>query len=76
MSKLKELWIALKSKFMQLIINSMLVIMLTSETKDDREFIVRKFLTKKEKHLKFITSDGKTVEIQGVEGLNYRIEEL
>ena len=75
MNKLKELWIALKSKF---ITYHKLHVSYNAYfgDEDDREFVVKKFLTKKEKHLKFITSDGKTVEIQGVEGLNYRIEEL
>ena len=43
---------------------------------DDQEFIVKKFLCKKPKYLKFITHEGDKVEITGAEGLNYRIEEI
>tara|TARA_A100001518_G_C1194774_1_gene39482 strand:- start:139 stop:357 length:219 start_codon:yes stop_codon:yes gene_type:complete len=44
--------------------------------KDDQSFVVIKFYIKKEKHLKFKTKKGEIVEIRGVEGLNYKIEEL
>ena len=40
---------------------------------DDRKYVVKKFLIKKEKHLKFITHDKDEVEIQSPNGLNYRI---
>ena len=40
---------------------------------DDRKYVVKKFLIKKEKHLKFITHDKDVVEIQSPKGLNYRI---
>ena len=43
---------------------------------DDREFIVKKFYSKKPKYLKFKTHEGDIVEITGAEGLNYRIEQL
>ena len=43
---------------------------------DDQEFIVKKFLSKKPKYLKFITHEGDKVEITGAEGLNYRIEQI
>jgi hypothetical protein len=40
---------------------------------DDRKYVVKKFLIKKEKHLKFITHEKELVEIRSVAGLNYRI---
>ena len=43
---------------------------------DDSTYIVRKFYTKKEKYLSFLTEDREIVEIRGAEGLNYKIEEL
>ena len=43
---------------------------------DDQVYTVRKFMTKKEKYLKFQTDDKEIVEIRGAEGLNYRIEEI
>jgi hypothetical protein len=43
---------------------------------DDQTFIVKKFHVKKDKYLKFTTSDKEVVEIRGAEGLNYRIQEL
>ena len=43
---------------------------------DDKEYIVRKFYNRKEKYLRFKTSDGDIVEIRGADGLNYRIEAL
>ena len=43
---------------------------------DNQEYLVKKFLSKKPKYLKFITHEGDKVEITGAEGLNYRIEEL
>ena len=43
---------------------------------DDSTYIVRKFYTKKEKYLRFLTEDRQIVEIRGAEGLNYRIHKL
>ena len=43
---------------------------------DDQTFIVKKFHVKKDKYLKFTTSDKEVVEIRGAEGLNYRIQQL
>ena len=43
---------------------------------DDSTYIVRKFYTKKEKYLCFLTEDRQIVEIRGAEGLNYRIHKL
>jgi len=43
---------------------------------DDRQYIVKKFLIKKEKHLKFITHDKDVVEISSPSGLNYRITSI
>ena len=43
---------------------------------DDQSFIVRKFYSKKEKYLKFLTENKEVVELRGAEGLNYRIEEI
>ena len=43
---------------------------------DDRTYTVKKFYAKKDKFLKFKTSEGELVEIRGAEGLNYKIEEL
>ena len=40
---------------------------------DDKKYVVKKFLIKKDKHLKFITHDIDVVEIQRPSGLNYRI---
>ena len=42
---------------------------------DDREFITRKVLIQKEKHLKFRDDNGKIVEYRSSGGLNYIIEE-
>ena len=44
--------------------------------KDDQEFIVKKFYTKKPNYLKFRTHEGDLVEVRGADGLNYRIEQL
>ncbi len=43
---------------------------------DDRDFVVKRFMIKKDKHLKFVNDDGDIVEISGSDGLNYRIEQL
>ena len=43
---------------------------------DDATYIVRKFIKKQEKYLKFQNDNKEIVEIRGAEGLNYRIEQL
>ena len=43
---------------------------------DDTTYIVRKFLKKQPKYLKFLNEDKEVVEIRGADGLNYKIEEL
>ena len=43
---------------------------------DDRQYIVKKFLIKKDKHLKFITHTKEVIEIRSPSGLNYRITSL
>jgi hypothetical protein len=43
---------------------------------DDRRYTVKKFLIKKENHLKFITHDKDVVEISSPSGLNYRITSI
>jgi hypothetical protein len=43
---------------------------------DDRDYIVKRFITKKEKFIKFVNDEGDIVEISGSDGLNYRIEQL
>ena len=43
---------------------------------DDTTYIVRKFLKKQPKYLKFLNEDKEVVEIRGADGLNYRIEEI
>ena len=43
---------------------------------DDREFITRKVLIQKEKHLKFRDEHGKIVEYRSAAGLNYIIEDV
>ncbi len=40
---------------------------------DDRIYTVKKFLIKKDKHLKFVTHEKEVVEIKSTAGLNYRI---
>ena len=42
---------------------------------DDRQFITRKVIIQKEKHLKFRDDHGKIVEYRSSGGLNYVIEE-
>ena len=73
--KLKKIWLALVSFFFprwKLIVSYNQ----TWGDSDDREFVVKKFYVKKEKHLKFKTRKDEVVEIRGAEGLNYKIEEL
>ena len=43
---------------------------------DDKTFIAKKIITQKEKHLKFRTRDGRTVEYRSAGGLNYVIKDL
>ena len=43
---------------------------------DDQVFLVKKIITQKEKHLKFRTESGETIQFTGAEGLNYKIEEI
>ena len=42
----------------------------------ERQNIVKKFLIKKDKHLKFITHTKEVIEIRSPSGLNYRITSL
>ena len=43
---------------------------------DDKIYITKKIITKKEKHLKFRTNSGEVIQFTGAEGLNYKIEEI
>lgn len=74
-TKLKTFWYWLKSLFityytLKVSYNA------TWGDSDDQEFIVKKFIKKQDKFLKFVTQEGELVEIRGAEGLNYRIQEL
>lgn len=74
-TSLKKFWYWLKSLFITYYVlkvsyNS------TWGDSDDQEFIVKKFIKKQDKFLKFVTQEGELVEIRGAEGLNYRIQEL
>ena len=40
---------------------------------DDRKYVVKKFLIKKDNHLKFRTHENDVVEVKSPSGLNYRI---
>ena len=74
-TKLKTFWYWLKSLF----ITHYLLKVSYNHTwgdADDQEFIVKKFIKKQDKFLKFVTQEGELVEIRGAEGLNYRIQEL
>jgi|TARA_R110001606_G_scaffold370919_1_gene527540 phage-related protein len=42
---------------------------------DDRTYITKKIITKKEKHLKFKDEDNNIVEYRSAAGLNYIIED-
>ena len=42
---------------------------------DDKHFIAKKILIQKEKHLKFVDEDNKTVEYRSSGGLNFIIED-
>ena len=74
-AKLKQIWLDLISLFfprytLTVSYND------TWGDKDDQEFIVKKFYTKKPNYLKFRTHEGDRVEVRGADGLNYRIEQL
>ncbi len=74
-AKFKEFWLWIISKLfprytLKVSYNS------TWGDQDDQEFIVKKFLKRQEKYLKFVTHEGDLVEIRGADGLNYRIEQL
>ena len=74
-AKLKQVWLDLISLFfprytLTVSYND------TWGDKDDQEFIVKKFYTKKPNYLKFRTHEGDLVEVRGADGLNYRIEQL
>ena len=72
---MKRWWIALKSKFITLYTLTVSYNQIWGDS-DDQVFIVTKFIVKKPNHLKFRTESGETVEFQGAEGLNYKIEEM
>ena len=42
---------------------------------DDRQFIAKKIIEKKDKHLKFRDEDGKVIEYRSSGGLNFIIED-
>ena len=42
---------------------------------DDRQFIAKKIIVQKEKHLKFRDEDGKVIEYRSSGGLNFIIED-
>ena len=74
-AKLKQIWLDLISLFfprytLTVSYND------TWGDKDDQEFIVKKFYTKKPNYLKFRTHEGDLVEVRGADGLNYRIAQL
>tara|TARA_S200002703_G_scaffold74749_1_gene64461 strand:+ start:801 stop:1031 length:231 start_codon:yes stop_codon:yes gene_type:complete len=43
---------------------------------DDRTYISKKIITKKEKHLKFKDEDNNLIEYRSAGGLNYIIEDI
>lgn len=72
---LKELWLKILSFFstrykLTVSYNN------TYGDADDTTYIVRKFIKKQDKYLKFQNEDKEIVEIRGAEGLNYKIEEI
>ena len=74
-AKLKQIWL----DFIRLIFPRYTLTVSYNDTwgdKDDQEFIVKKFYTKKPNYLKFRTHEGDLVEVRGADGLNYRIEQL
>ena len=74
-AKLKEWYIWLKSKFVPLYKVTVSFNSVYGDS-DDQEFLVKKIITQKEKHLKFRTNSGEVVQFTGAEGLNYKIEEI
>ena len=72
---IKRWWIWLKSKFVPLYKVTVSFNNVWGDS-DDQEFLVRKIITQKEKHLKFRTESGEVVQFTGAEGLNYKIEEM
>jgi len=74
-AKLKIFWLWLVSKFFP---RYTLLVSYNNTwgDQDDQEFTVKKFIKKQPKYLKFLTHEGDLVEIQGADGLNYRIEEI
>ena len=72
---IKRWWIWLKSKFVPLYKVTVSFNNVWGDS-DDQEFLVRKIITQKEKHLKFRTESGEVVQFTGAEGLNYKIEEI
>ena len=74
-AELKQIWL----DFISLIFPRYTLTVSYNDTwgdKDDQEFIVKKFYTKKPNYLKFRTHEGDLVEVRGADGLNYRIEQL
>ena len=74
-AKLKQIWL----DFISLIFPRYTLTVSYNDTwgdKDDQEFIVKKFYTKKPNYLKFRTHEGDLVEVRVADGLNYRIEQL
>ncbi len=43
---------------------------------DDKTYISKKIITKKEKHLKFKDEDNNVIEYRSASGLNYIIEDV
>ena len=75
LAAIKRWWIWLKSKFVPLYKVTVSFNNVWGDS-DDQEFLVRKIITQKEKHLKFRTESGEVVQFTGAEGLNYKIEEM
>jgi hypothetical protein len=42
---------------------------------DDRQYIAKKIIVQKEKHLRFVNEDGKKVEFRSSGGLNFIVED-
>lgn len=74
-TSLKKFWYWLKSLFITYYVLKVSYNATWGDS-DDQEFIVKKFIKKQDKFLKFVTQEGELVEIRGAEGLNYRIQEL
>ena len=76
MDNLKKLWQWLVAWFIYLFANRYKVTVSFNKEygdSDDKTYISKKIITKKEKHLKFVTHDKEVVEISSPSGLNYRI---